>query len=814
VAFSIRPLAPALVLGCALALSACQPAEEKAEEHYQSALALLEAGDTDRALVELRNVFRFDASHREGRRKLGDLMRARGDRQGAYSQYLRLAEQYPDDLEARIALAEIAFSLGNWDEMERHSAKAEELAPDDPRVQALVAARAYRAAVIAEDDAARREAARAADALLDGQPDSTFLRAVVIDNAVRERNYDRALSEIDTLIARDPGNKIFYQQRLQVLAQSGDTDALEAQLRDTVERFPDDKTLKATLLRFYISQNDLDAAEAFLRELVAAAGSGESGPRIDLIRFLAEKRGTEAARAEIDAAIAEQTDPVPFQVFGAGLDFAAGQRDAAIATLESVLAGAEPSEQTRNIKVTLARMLLTTGNEVGARTRVEEVLAEDPNQPEALKMQAAWLIEADDTDGAIAALRTALDRASEDAQAMTLMAEAYTRSGRPELARDYLSLAVEASGNAPAESIRYARLLIREESYLPAEDILLAALRLAPDNGDLLVTLGDLYLRMEDFGRAQNVEDTLRRIGDPAAEQAANRIAAERLRRQDGADQAMAFLEDLASGSDASLASKITLIQARIRSGDVDGALSLAETLQRENPDNPVVEFVLAAAHAVKGDLDTAEEIYRKLLAANPALPRVWLELVRVLQFQGDRDAAKEAVAEGLSHLPENAQLLWAQASFLEQDGDIDGAIAVYEDLYARNSGTVVVANNLASLLATYRDDAESLERAWTIARRLRDVKFPAMQDTYGWIAHRRGDSAEALPYLEAAAEALPGDPMVHYHLGQVYLALDRSEEARAQFVAAVEIAGPADRRAQIEEARRLVQTLPAAPQE
>jgi len=64
----------------------------------------------------------------------------------------------------------------------------------------------------------------------------------------------------------------------------------------------------------------------------------------------------------------------------------------------------------------------------------------------------------------------------------------------------------------------------------------------------------------------------------------------------------------------------------------------------------------------------------------------------------------------------------------------------------------VVVANNLASLLTAHRTDDASLDRAYRIARRLRGIDVPAFQDTYGWIAHRRGDYAEALDYLRPAA--------------------------------------------------------------
>jgi len=802
----------ALLLSTTLLLSACKSSEERAEEHYQSALALLEKGDTDRAIVELRNVFQLNGGHEEARRKLAEIFLQQGNRQGAYGQYLRLAEQYPDDLETRIALAEIATETGNWDEVERHGAKAEELAPDDPRVKALSRVMAYRKAVLDDDAAARREIARQADAMMADQPDNVLLRTIVIDNAIREADYSRALTELDWMIQRDPDDPRNYKDRLKVLAQLGDKDAIEAQLREMIDRFPNDASNKATLLRFYMSEKKLDAAESFLRELVAKSAPDDPGPTLDLIRFLAQIRGIDAAKAEVEKAIAERPDPTPFKVVGAALDFEAGNRDQAIAAMESVLAEAEPSEKTRNYKVALAKMLLAEGNEVGARTRVEEVLSEDPNNTEALKMRARWLIESDDTDAAIAALRTALDQKSDDAEAMTLMAEAYSRAGSVDLAKDYLSQAVDASNHAPPETLRYARVLIGEKKYLPAEDILLAALRLQPRNTDLLIALGQLYLAMEDYGRAQNVADALRRIGGDAAVQAANGIEAERLNRQSGTEEAMSFLEKLAEGADASLASKIALIRARMGTGDIKGALQLAEELNQQNPDTEAVTVVLAAVQAANGNLDEAVALYRGLLDANPARPAIWLELSKIRQRQGDRDAAKATVEEGLAQIPDNPQLLWAKASFLEQDGDIDGAIGIYEELYEQNSASLVVANNLASLLATYRQDDASLERAWTVARRFSDIKVPAVQDTYGWISYRRGNVEEALPYLEAAAEGLPNDPLVQYHLGQAYTALNRPQDALDHFRKAVEIAGPTDQRPQIEEARTLIQSLQDNP--
>lgn len=799
-----------------LALAACKSAEERAEEYYQNGLALIAEGDYDRAVVELRNVFQLNGSHQEARHTLAEVMKEQfNNRNDAYGQYLRLVEQYPDDLKARLALSEMAFLAANWDEVERHGAEAERIAPDEPRVQAITLARAYRSAAIDDNAPARREHAEAAVALLEANPESRVLRNILIDNHLRNGDVRDALAGIDWVLERDPDNILYWRQRLNMLGQLNDMDGIEAQLREMVQRFPDDNTNKQALLRFYLSRGQQDQAEGFLRELIAAK-PGEPGPVVDLIRYLSQIRGPEAALAEVDKAIETQADALPFRAMRAGLDFEAGRREKAVSDLEAVLAesGEDSTEETRNLKVTLAKMLLGMGNEVGARARVEEILAADETHVEALKMQAAWLIDSDEADAAISALRTALDNNPEDANAMTLMSQAYMRAGRTELAREFLALAVDASGNAPAETIRYAQLLIGEERYLPAEDILIPALRLAPRNTDLLITLGRLYLGMEDMGRVDQVVRTLRQLEDPAALQAANALEAQRINQQDGLDQAMSYLEDLATSDDASMASQIQLVQARLRTGNVEGALTLAKDLTAKDPENEQLMAMLASVQAVNGDLGEAERLYRELLDTNANRPGIWLQLAQIELRLGNPDKAEGLVDEALALMPQEPNLLWAKASYHERNGKIDDAIAIYEGLYARNSQNVIVANNLASLLGTYRDDADSLERAWTIARRFRDAEQPALKDTYGWITHRRGDSADALPYLEAAAAGLQNDPIVQYHLGVVYQAMEQPDKAIAQFRRALDIAGPADQRDQIADARTRIAELEAAPAE
>ncbi|MEM6371796.1 MAG: tetratricopeptide repeat protein, partial [Pseudomonadota bacterium] len=434
--------------------------------------------------------------------------------------------------------------------------------------------------------------------------------------------------------------------------------------------------------------------------------------------------------------------------------------------------------------------------------------SQNASNVEALKMQASWQLQADEVDEAIANLRIALDTAPEDVQVMNLMYEAYARLGNSDLAREYLAQAVQASGNAPEPSLRYARLLIEEERYLPAEDVLLPALRQASGNIELLDILGQLYLRMEDIPRATQVIETLKRVNTEQARTVANGLQAQVLNRQGGTEEALAYLESLASGEDAGLRERLALLRARLQVGKTDEALTMAQELAAQNPDDITFKQVLAGAQAANGDLTGAEVSLREVTAAAPAqAEQAWLQLARIAARQGDVAKADAIVDEAIEATGRSANIMWAKAGMLEREADIDGAIAIYEELYAQNSSSLVVANNLASLLSTYRDDPESLERAWVVGRRLQGTDNPALQDTYGWLLFRRGQFEEALPYLESAAAALE-DPIVEAHLGFAYVALERNEEALVQMQKAVDMAGPADTRARIQEARSEITRL------
>ncbi len=800
-----------LVLAMAIvALGACDSAEERAEQHYQSGLAYLEAGDLDRALVEFRNVFKLNGNHREARRSYAEIERGRGRLREAFAQYLRLAEQFPDDLDAARALAEIAAEASDWATAGRYAEAARAAAPDDAGLRAIRIAADYGIAIETNDVARVVASAAAARALRADLPDNLLLRRVIIDDHVRAEDFDEALAELDGALALVPDDRTLRAQRLSVLAALGDDPGVEAGLRDMVARFPDDPEMGTTLVRWHVARREIDKAEAFLRGRIDPAAPDQQQV-FELVRFLAEERGADAASAELERVIASGQDAPAYRAAHAAFIFDLGRQDEAIAAMRALLDSAAPSAEARQSRIGLARMLSMTGDAAGARALVHEVLAEDPGDAEALKLKARWLILGDSVGDSIAVLRRALAQTPRDAEILTLMAEAYERDGNHDLVRESLARAVAAANRAPAESLRYARFLAAENKLLPAEGVLIDALRIAPGDASLLVPLGRIYMRAQDWHRADSVAAALEALDDPAARAAAQEFRAASIAARQDTDQAIAYLQGLVDEGAAGLSARIAILRAHLDSGNNAKARAYSARLLATDPADRELRFIDASVRALTGDAAGAETVYRALLDEDPRLVPAWMALIRLVAADAARlDEATALVDAALAVLPQADDLNWARAGLLEKGGDIEAAIAVYEAMYRANSANPIVANNLASLLSNHRSDAESIARAAVIARRLRGSSLAPYQDTYGWIAHLRGNHDEAIAHLEKAAATLDRDPTVQYHLAMAYLARDRRSEALARFRNALALLEPGDARAFAVGARREAARLEA----
>jgi tetratricopeptide (TPR) repeat protein len=87
------------------------------------------------------------------------------------------------------------------------------------------------------------------------------------------------------------------------------------------------------------------------------------------------------------------------------------------------------------------------------------------------------------------------------------------------------------------------------------------------------------------------------------------------------------------------------------------------------------------------------------------------------------------------------------------------------------NPESPVAANNLALLLADYKFDQPSKDKALLLANQFYNSKNASFLDTLGWVHYRRDEFEKAITVLLQANQISSDQSLIYYHLGKSYFA-------------------------------------------
>jgi cellulose synthase operon protein C len=321
-----------------------------------------------------------------------------------------------------------------------------------------------------------------------------------------------------------------------------------------------------------------------------------------------------------------------------------------------------------------------------------------------------------------------------------------------------------------------------------------------PGNRQVLTALGELKLRRQDWIGAQEVADTIRRVGDQSG--IADQIRGQALSGQNKQNESIQALRTALQATPNALSPMVKLVSAYMRAQRPDQAESFLKDLLRANPGNANALVLMGSVQLAKGQPEQTLRSIQSAIEQQPRNPIGYIALAEFHLRQRNLTQALAAAQAGLREQPDNFGLRLRLAAIWESMKDFEGAMREYEGILAQQPNSLVAANNLASLLSEYREDKASLERAQALGAMLRKSNIPHFKDTLGWLSYHRGDNRTAIMLLEEAVVELPTRSVVRYHLGMAYLKAGQSEKGQEQLKKAAELAtGEAQLKQKIENA-------------
>lgn len=767
-------LCGAVLLGVLL-LTACGGAEARRDRYLQKAQTLADNQEWEKAKLELRNALQIDPTDNRARVLLGQVSEKLAEPRAAAQMYQSVLESDKNNTAARAGLAKL-YALGGLPD------KALELA------EVGLAANPNDAGLLTARGAARARLGDRAGALADAQKaygingkDAATIGLLASLHAGNQQT-EEAIKLIQTGITYHPKDPDFRLILAGLYESSGNRAAAEQAFADLVALDPTNLPRRSLQVQFLLRGDEVDKAETSLRAAIKASPK-DIKPKLALANLLAAKRDFATGEKELLALAAGSPKDLELQIGLAEFYTLHGKDSQAAEIYRKVIDKDGTGPQGLIARTRLAASAMQAKDSETAGKLLNEVLAVNPQDNDALGLRAELALARGDAPSAITDLRALLRDKPEAVAVQRALARAYLMNKDTALAEQTLKAALE---RAPADAqlqVDGARLLLRNGQTAQAQRVLEDAIAKDPAN----LAAQELLFRVQTAGNnldaARKTAQTVKSarpelaLGDyliGLVDRAENRPEAAR----------QAFEQALKLQPDA--AEPLTgLVEMLAASGQVDGALKRLDEAIALRPNN-------AVAINLKGEVLTAQKRAPEAIAsfrqAIRVAPSWWVPYRgQALASLLTKDSAGAIAAYEQGIKATNAPALVVDlASLHEGMNRPDEAIAAYDAFLKRNPTSEIIANNLAMTLVVHRNDAASLARARELSRALESSSIPSYVNTAGWVLYKQGDYAAAVPLLKKAADQSPGVAQMKYMLGMAQFKAGQKQEARGSLEAAV----------------------------
>lgn len=572
--------------------------------------------------------------------------------------------------------------------------------------------------------------------------------------AAEEGRYDEALKLMDRVVASDPDNPVLLFERAMMLIDAGRVERALPELRRIAAMAPD----------FY------DANRVLGRILLDRAGS--------------DPQKLSEALTFLQAAYQANPDDLSTGMAVSQLLMAMERIDEAERVLATMV---ERAPDQRTLNYNYAQVLTRLGRAEESRQYLERTVLLDPTFGPAIMQLVELYQQSNDWLKAALVLEPLVGEDPMNLDLQRQQAFFFLRGGDARSARDRFRALVKADPNDTRSLFFYAEALNDLQEYAEAEQIFRRLLEKAPDDADLIASLG-LSLSGQKkwdeavaaFNRLLTLPNTPENLGalartqlayidlqkenyDAAIETArsafvfrdrpnpqAINVALAALQKQERYADAVALLAPIAAKYDSDPFVNARYVEALVRAGESAKAREHAALQAKIGGRNAIS---VAEAYIQADDFASAIDLMKSAIEEHPDEIDLQFQLGSIHERAGDRKAAEEVFLRLLEQDPDHAPTL----------------------------------NYLGYMWA---DHGVNLEQAHEMLIRAvgQEPNNGAYVDSLGWVYFRLGDLDLAEKYLTDAARLLPRDPTVHEHLGDVHARRGDVERALQLYRTALEL--------------------------
>jgi tetratricopeptide (TPR) repeat protein len=403
------------------------------------------------------------------------------------------------------------------------------------------------------------------------------------------------------------------------------------------------------------------------------------------------------------------------------------------------------------VRINHGRLLMAQGQPQDAITFLQKVSADAADSPQAHYYLAMAFWQNGDTGQARNALMDALKASQGFPIALQALARLSLAQGNAPDAQIYAQELVQRFPAAPDNRQLLAGALARQGKLRSAEEQILVAKQLAPDDPTIHLDMAQIYDAEKKWPEAQKEFETTLQL-DPHNTTALAKLADFLIARNESAQ-----------------------------------ALARVQQYVAANPNDANGHVILGSLNFQSKNYNTSQAEFERSIQIDPNNIQAYLRLGKVFEEQGQSQLAIARYQKALDLQPKFAPLATMIGNLYLDNGDMESARKYYAQALASDPNFAVAMANTAWVDA---QEGKDLDVALGMAEKAKSLEpdVPTITDTLAWVMYKRGNYANAVPLLQECVQKSPDSAQFHYHFGMTLLASGQKAKGKEQLEAALRL--------------------------